>query len=78
MCCLLEARRVNEILVDSMQRSPSFLGLGWYASAFQGVFFDAKPDLFMVCIKTGPWLVNGDNELPTMVFDGPELAQELK
>jgi hypothetical protein len=31
----------------------------------------------MVCRKIEPWLVKGDNELPAMVFDGPELAQEL-
>jgi hypothetical protein len=37
MCYLLEARRVNEIPVDSMEWSPSFLGLGWDASVFQGV-----------------------------------------
>jgi hypothetical protein len=36
MSCLLEARRVNEIPVDSMQWSPSFLGLGWYVLVFQG------------------------------------------
>jgi hypothetical protein len=33
----LEARRVNEIPVDPMQWPPSFLGLGWYVSVFQGL-----------------------------------------
>jgi hypothetical protein len=60
-----------------MQWSSSFLGLGWYASVFQGVIFYAKPDLFMVCRKVESRLVKGDSELPTVVFDGPELAQGL-
>jgi hypothetical protein len=42
-----------------------------------GLFFYAKSDLLMACRKTEPRLVKGDNELPTVVFDGPELAQEL-
>jgi hypothetical protein len=74
MCCLLEARRVNEIPVDFMQWSLSFLGLGWYAS----VFFYAKPDLFIVCRKIEPQLVKGDHKLPILVFDAPQLAQQLK
>jgi hypothetical protein len=45
--------------------------------SFKGLFFYAKPDLFIVCRKIGPWLVNSDFELPTIVFEGPELAQEL-
>jgi hypothetical protein len=77
MCWLLEGRRVNEIPVDSMQCSSSFLGLGWYASVFQGLFFYAEPDLLVVSRKIEPGLVKGDNERPTMVSDGPELAQDL-
>jgi hypothetical protein len=45
--------------------------------SFSGLFFYAKPDLLMVCRKIEPWLVKGDNELPTVVFDGRELVQEL-
>jgi hypothetical protein len=33
----LEALPVNEIPMDSMQWSPSLLGLEWYASLFQAV-----------------------------------------
>jgi hypothetical protein len=60
-----------------MQWSPSFVGLGGYASVFHGLLVYAKPDLFMVYRKIEPLLVKGDNELLTVVFDGPELAQEL-
>jgi multidrug transporter EmrE-like cation transporter len=56
MYCLLEALRVNEISVDYMQWSPSFLGLGWYASVFQGVVLlrEAKsaPSLFRISLLT--------------------------
>jgi hypothetical protein len=45
--------------------------------SFRGLFFDAKPDLLIVCRKIEPWFVKGDNELPTVVFDRPELVQEL-
>jgi hypothetical protein len=45
--------------------------------SFKPVFFDAKPGLLMICRKTEPGLIKGDNELLTIVFDGPELAQEL-
>jgi hypothetical protein len=45
--------------------------------SFRGLFFYAKQGLFLVGRKIEPWLVKGDNELPTVVFDGPELAQEL-
>jgi hypothetical protein len=31
----------------------------------------------MTCIKIESLLVNGDNEWPTVLFDGPGLAQEL-
>jgi hypothetical protein len=45
--------------------------------SFRRSFFYAKPDMLMVWRKISSWLVKGDNELPTVVFDGPELAQEL-
>jgi hypothetical protein len=45
--------------------------------SFRGLFFYAKQDLLMACRKIEPGLVKGENELPTVVFDGPELAQEL-
>jgi hypothetical protein len=45
--------------------------------SFRRLFFHAKPDLLMVCRKIKPWLVKGDNELPIVVLDGSELAQEL-
>jgi hypothetical protein len=41
------------------------------------LFFHAKPELLMVCRKIEPRPGKGDNELRTVVFDGPELAQEL-
>jgi hypothetical protein len=41
------------------------------------LFFYAKPDLLVVWRKIEPRLVKGDNELPTVVFDRVELAQEL-
>jgi hypothetical protein len=44
--------------------------------SFRGLFFYAKSDLLMVCRKIKPSLVMGDHELPTVLFDGPELAQE--
>jgi hypothetical protein len=77
MCCFLEARGVNEIPVDSMQWFPSFLGLGWYASVLQGVVLLREARSAHGLRKIEPWLVEGDNELPTVVFDGSELAQEL-
>jgi hypothetical protein len=40
------------------------------------LFFHAKPDLLMVYRKIESSLIKGDNELPTVGFDGPELAQE--
>jgi hypothetical protein len=45
--------------------------------SFRGLFFYATLDLLMACRKTDPRLVKGDNELPTVVFDGRELAQEF-
>jgi hypothetical protein len=44
---------------------------------FRGLSFYAKPDLLMVWRKIEPKLVKSDNELPTVVFNRPELAQEL-
>jgi hypothetical protein len=44
--------------------------------SFRGLFFYAEPDLLVVSRKI-ELLVKGDNEPPTMVFGGPELAQEL-
>jgi hypothetical protein len=43
--------------------------------SFRGSFFDPKPDLLMVCRKIELRLIKGDNELPTVVFDGLELAK---
>jgi hypothetical protein len=45
--------------------------------SFRGLFVYAKPDLLMIYRKRESGLVKGDNELPTVVFDGPELAQEV-
>jgi hypothetical protein len=45
--------------------------------SFRGLFFSAKPDLFMIWRKIESRFVKGEYELPTVVFDGPELAQEL-
>jgi hypothetical protein len=39
--------------------------------------FHPNRALLIVCRKLEPWLVKGDNELPTLAFNGPELAQEL-
>jgi hypothetical protein len=41
------------------------------------LFFLAKSDLVMVCRKIEPRLIKGDSELPIVVFDGPELGQNL-
>jgi hypothetical protein len=45
--------------------------------SFRGLFFYAERDLLMISRRIEPRLVKDDNELPTMVFDGPELAQGL-
>jgi hypothetical protein len=45
--------------------------------SFRGLFFYAKPDLLMVYRKIRPSLLKGDNQLPVVVFNESELAEEL-